>query len=88
MDSQAPASISARAFHATRTRQCTGSAVCIARIAVLVHTTKSLELARDDVLVEDSPSGGKSKVLITTNVLARGVNVDNVDVVINYDPRK
>lgn len=31
---------------------------------------------------------GKSKVLITTNVLARGVNVDNVDVVINYDPRK
>jgi ATP-dependent RNA helicase DDX19/DBP5 len=31
---------------------------------------------------------GKSNVLITTNVLARGVNVDNVCLVINYDPRK
>ncbi len=28
---------------------------------------------------------GKTKVLVTTNVLARGVNVPSVDVVINYD---
>merc|ERR1719198_1195328 len=28
---------------------------------------------------------GKSNVLITTNVLARGVDVDNVCLVINYD---
>lgn len=31
---------------------------------------------------------GKSNVLIATNVLARGVNVDNVCLVVNYDPRK
>lgn len=29
---------------------------------------------------------GESTVLITTNVLARGVDVDNVCMVINYDP--
>lgn len=29
---------------------------------------------------------GKSNVLVTTNVLARGVDVDNVCLVINYDP--
>jgi ATP-dependent RNA helicase DDX19/DBP5 len=29
---------------------------------------------------------GESNVLITTNVLARGVDVDNVCLVINYDP--
>jgi ATP-dependent RNA helicase DDX19/DBP5 len=29
---------------------------------------------------------GESNVLITTNVLARGVDVDNVCLVVNYDP--
>lgn len=40
-----------------------------------------------DATMEDFREG-KSNVLITTNVLARGVNVDNVCLVINYDPRK
>ncbi|KAI1459164.1 DEAD-domain-containing protein [Annulohypoxylon moriforme] len=37
-----------------------------------------------DTLLEDFRSG-KSKVLITTNVLARGIDVSTVSMVINYD---
>lgn len=37
-----------------------------------------------DVLLEEFRSG-KSKVLITTNVLARGIDVSTVSMVINYD---
>ncbi|KAI2467040.1 DEAD-domain-containing protein [Annulohypoxylon bovei var. microspora] len=37
-----------------------------------------------DTLLEDF-RGGKSKVLITTNVLARGIDVSTVSMVINYD---
>lgn len=37
-----------------------------------------------DALLDDFRSG-KSKVLITTNVLARGIDVSSVSMVINYD---
>lgn len=37
-----------------------------------------------DQLLEDFRTG-KSKVLITTNVLARGIDVSSVSMVINYD---
>jgi ATP-dependent RNA helicase DDX19/DBP5 len=33
----------------------------------------------------DAFRNGESNVLITTNVLARGVDVDNVSLVVNYD---
>lgn len=38
---------------------------------------------RDDVI--DSFRAGKSKVLITTNVIARGIDIANVNMVVNYD---
>lgn len=38
---------------------------------------------RDDVM--EAFRNGESNVLITTNVLARGVDVDNVCLVVNYD---
>ena len=36
--------------------------------------------------MEEAFRRGESNVLITTNVLARGVDVDNVCLVVNYDP--
>jgi ATP-dependent RNA helicase DDX19/DBP5 len=39
--------------------------------------------ARDSVI--DEFRNGKAKVLITTNVLARGIDVQSVSMVINYD---
>jgi ATP-dependent RNA helicase DDX19/DBP5 len=62
-----------------------------------VHTTLSnagytcsvlhggLEPQQRDITME-AFRNGESNVLITTNVLARGVDVDNVCLVINYDP--
>ncbi|KAI1091016.1 DEAD-domain-containing protein [Rostrohypoxylon terebratum] len=44
----------------------------------------AFEGANRDTLLEDFRSG-KSKVLITTNVLARGIDVSTVSMVINYD---
>ena len=44
-----------------------------------------VEAAQRDATMEDFRDG-KSNVLITTNVLARGVDVDNVCLVVNYDP--
>ncbi|KAF9898359.1 RNA helicase required for poly(A+) mRNA export [Lobosporangium transversale] len=38
---------------------------------------------RDEVI--DSFRAGKSKVLITTNVIARGIDIANVNMVVNYD---
>jgi len=38
---------------------------------------------RDDVL--DSFRNGKTKVLITTNVVARGIDISQVNMVVNYD---
>jgi len=51
------------------------------RCSVLHGQIDNLE--RDRVM--DEFRCGKSNVLITTNVLARGVDVDNVCLVINYD---
>jgi ATP-dependent RNA helicase DDX19/DBP5 len=45
----------------------------------------SIEAADRDMTME-AFRNGESNVLITTNVLARGVDVDNVCLVINYDP--
>lgn len=44
-----------------------------------------IEPAMRDVTME-AFRNGESNVLITTNVLARGVDIDNVCLVINYDP--
>jgi len=44
----------------------------------------AFEGANRDVLLDDFRSG-RSKVLITTNVLARGIDVSSVSMVINYD---
>jgi len=44
----------------------------------------AFEGAERDALLEDFRSG-KTKVLITTNVLARGIDVSTVSMVINYD---
>jgi ATP-dependent RNA helicase DDX19/DBP5 len=44
----------------------------------------AFEGAERDSLLNDFRSG-KSKVLITTNVLARGIDVSSVSMVINYD---
>jgi ATP-dependent RNA helicase DDX19/DBP5 len=64
--------------------------------ADMVHTTLSnagytcsvlhggIEPAQRDVTM-DAFRNGESTVLITTNVLARGVDVDNVCLVVNYD---
>lgn len=52
------------------------------------HTVSSLHGAHEgkirDALLDDFRSG-RSKVLITTNVLARGIDVSSVSMVINYD---
>jgi ATP-dependent RNA helicase DDX19/DBP5 len=45
----------------------------------------SIEPEMRDITME-AFRNGESNVLITTNVLARGVDVDNVCLVINYDP--
>jgi ATP-dependent RNA helicase DDX19/DBP5 len=47
-----------------------------------VHS--AFEGAERDSIVEDFRTG-KAKVLITTNVLARGIDVSSVSMVINYD---
>ena len=44
-----------------------------------------IEAENRDITMEDFREG-RSNVLITTNVLARGVDVDNVCLVVNYDP--
>jgi ATP-dependent RNA helicase DDX19/DBP5 len=38
---------------------------------------------RDQIL--DSFRDGKTKVLITTNVVARGIDIQQVNMVVNYD---
>ena len=38
---------------------------------------------RDDIL--DDFRNGKTKVLITTNVIARGIDIQQVNMVVNYD---
>jgi ATP-dependent RNA helicase DDX19/DBP5 len=38
---------------------------------------------RDDIL--DGFRNGKTKVLITTNVVARGIDIQQVNMVVNYD---
>lgn len=43
-----------------------------------------LETAQRDEVI-DSFRAGKSKVLITTNVIARGIDIANVNMVVNYD---
>jgi len=43
-----------------------------------------LEAAQRDGVI-DSFRAGKSKVLITTNVIARGIDIANVNMVVNYD---
>ncbi|KAI7828080.1 ATP-dependent RNA helicase DBP5 [Gamsiella multidivaricata] len=43
-----------------------------------------LEAAQRDEVI-DSFRAGKSKVLITTNVIARGIDIANVNMVVNYD---
>lgn len=46
--------------------------------------TGAYEGAERDLLI-DSFRNGQAKVLITTNVLARGIDVQSVSMVINYD---
>jgi ATP-dependent RNA helicase DDX19/DBP5 len=52
------------------------------------HTVAALHAAfdgneRDKII--DSFRSGKAKVLVTTNVLARGIDVSSVSMVVNYD---
>jgi ATP-dependent RNA helicase DDX19/DBP5 len=52
------------------------------------HVVTVLHGARDAAerdAVMDGFRSGKTKVLITTNVLARGIDVNQVNMVINYD---
>src|ERR1700753_2135251 len=52
------------------------------------HKVISLHGAKDaserDAII-DSFRDGKSKVLITTNVIARGIDISQVNMVVNYD---
>ena len=50
----------------------------------VVHLTAGLEGSQRDTVI-DSFRNGSAKVLITTNVLARGIDVQSVSMVINYD---
>ena len=45
--------------------------------------TGAYEGAQRDQII-DAFRGGKAKVLITTNVLARGIDVQSVSMVVNY----
>ncbi len=45
--------------------------------------TGEFEGARRDIII-DSFRSGHSKVLITTNVLSRGIDVQTVSLVVNY----
>ena len=52
------------------------------------HTVVSLhgkQESSDRDLTIDSFRQGKTKVLITTNVIARGIDIMQVNMVINYD---
>ena len=49
----------------------------------VVSLTGAYEGATRDTII-DSFRGGQAKVLITTNVLARGIDVQTVSMVINY----
>ena len=49
----------------------------------VVSLTGAFEGAQRDVII-DAFRDGKAKVLITTNVLARGIDVSTVNLVINY----
>ncbi|KAG4303608.1 hypothetical protein PCANB_000067 [Pneumocystis canis] len=44
----------------------------------------ALDTSQRDVIMDDFRSG-KSKVLITTNVIARGIDISQVNMVVNYD---
>jgi ATP-dependent RNA helicase DDX19/DBP5 len=52
------------------------------------HTVISLHAAKDpqerDRII-DSFRDGQAKVLITTNVIARGIDISQVNLVVNYD---
>jgi ATP-dependent RNA helicase DDX19/DBP5 len=50
---------------------------------VVSLTGANVGLERDDII--DQFRDGKAKVLITTNVLARGIDVQSVSMVVNYD---
>lgn len=50
----------------------------------VVSLTGGFEGAQRDVII-DSFRMGHAKVLITTNVLARGIDVQSVSMVVNYD---
>src|SRR5271170_1907999 len=50
----------------------------------VVYLSGAQEGAERDRII-DSFRDGKAKVLITTNVLARGIDVQSVSMVINYD---
>lgn len=49
----------------------------------VVSLTGAYEGAQRDAIM-DAFTQGKAKVLITTNVLARGIDVQSVNLVINY----
>jgi ATP-dependent RNA helicase DDX19/DBP5 len=51
-------------------------------VVTLLHGAR--EAAERDAVM-DAFRSGKAKVLITTNVLARGIDVNQVNMVINYD---
>ena len=51
-------------------------------IVTVLHGARDAD-ERDAVM--DNFRSGKSKVLITTNVLARGIDVNQVNLVVNYD---
>lgn len=50
----------------------------------VVSLTGELEGSQRDIII-DSFRIGQAKVLITTNVLARGIDVQSVSMVVNYD---
>lgn len=49
-----------------------------------VSLTGALEGRERDEII-DAFRGGRAKVLIATNVLARGIDVESVSMVVNYD---
>jgi ATP-dependent RNA helicase DDX19/DBP5 len=59
-----------------------------ARMVAGGHHVTSLHGAKDaqerDKIIDDFRDG-KSKVLITTNVVARGIDIPQVNMVVNYD---
>jgi translation initiation factor 4A len=60
------------------------SSECVVNLCSIYHSAGDLDQRERDTIMREFRSGS-SRVLITTDLLARGIDVQQVSLVINYD---